>query len=123
MTKFFGKIGFGKTVQTSPGVFTEIIEERDYYGDFIRRSSRWENSDTLNDNLVLRNSLSIVADEYLYNHFSSIRYVEYMGDLWKVTDGEPARPRIILNFGGVYNGPEIESSKDSGDGDFGECIR
>lgn len=104
MARFYGKVGYAETKETSPGVWTEKIIERDYFGDIIRNSRRMENSNNLNDNLVFNNTISIVADECLYDHFSAIRYVEWMGTKWKVTTVEVQRPRLILTMGGVYNG-------------------
>ena len=36
MTRFAGDIGFGITVETSPGVWEEIVYRRKYYGDIDR---------------------------------------------------------------------------------------
>ena len=36
--KFYGEIGYGETVETSPGVYEDIIVERKYYGDVIRNT-------------------------------------------------------------------------------------
>lgn len=104
MAKYFGRIGYAETVETVPGVWEEVIQERQYYGDVIRNARRWENGESLNDNLVVSNSISIVADDYAYQHFAFIRYVEWMGVLWKPSSVEIQRPRIILQIGGVYNG-------------------
>lgn len=104
MAKYFGRIGYAETVETVPGVWEEVIQERQYYGDVIRNARRWENGESLNDNLVVSNSISIVADDYAYQHFAYIRYVEWMGVLWKPSSVEVQRPRIILQIGGVYNG-------------------
>lgn len=115
MPKFFDKVGYTETVETAPGVWTEKIVYRDYYGDVTRNSRRWDASNTLNDNLTFNNTLSIVADAYAYNNFSNIRCVKWMNATWKVTTVEVQAPRLILTFGGVYNEPEIETSDDSGE--------
>lgn len=104
MAKYYGKIGYAETEETSPGVWTEKIIERTYRGDVIRNARRWENGEGLNDNLKVSNAISIVADDYAYAHFAFIRYVEWMGVLWKPTYVEVKRPRIELQIGGVYNG-------------------
>ena len=36
MAKFFGKIGFANTEETSPGIWSGVVE-RPYYGDVISR--------------------------------------------------------------------------------------
>lgn len=104
MAKWFGIVGYGITVETKPGVWTEKIVERDYYGDLIRNSRRLQSSsEKVNDDLTISNQLSIVSDPYAYENFHSMRYVKFMGAKWKVTDVEVQYPRLILTLGGVYN--------------------
>lgn len=104
MAKYYGRIGFIDTVETAPSVYEEKKTERYYYGDVIRNSRRWETSEHLNDNLQISNQISIVADAYAYNTFHAMKYIEWMGALWKINYVEVAPPRLILTIGGVYNG-------------------
>ena len=104
MAKFYGKIGFGVTTETSPGVWTEEITEREYYGDVNRLIRKWDRRDQVNDDLNVNHEISIVADPYAYDHFSNIRYLEWMGVKWKVPTVEVRYPRLVLEVGGVYNG-------------------
>lgn len=104
MAKFFGKIGYIETVETSPGVWTESIVEREYYGDIIRNTRRWDSSQYLNDNLSISNQISIVSDPYANENFHSMKYIEFMNAKWKITNVEVQFPRLILDVGGVYNG-------------------
>lgn len=106
MAKFYGKVGYAETIETSVGVWSEVMTERAYYGDVIRNVRRLENGMSINDNVVVNNIISIVADPYAYEHFFAIRYVRWMGTIWKVTNVEVQSPRLILTIGGVYNGPE-----------------
>lgn len=103
MPKWYGKIGYGVTEETSPGVWTEEIVERQYYGDIIRNLRRLETSDQVNDNVSVSNEISIVSDPYAFENFHSIRWVEFMGGKWKVTSVEVQYPRLLLSLGGVYN--------------------
>lgn len=104
MAKWYGTIGFAELVETTPGVHTEQITERKYYGDLNRNSRRLQSADQLNDNIIVSNELSVVADPYAEHNFHSIRYVEFMGNKWKITNVEVLRPRLIMTLGGVYNG-------------------
>ena len=104
MARYYGRIGFAETVETKPGVWEKVVTERRYYGDVIRSIPHMENGESLNDNLRLNNSVSIVADDYAYKHLAYICYVEWMGTLWKPSSVEIQRPRLILQIGGVYNG-------------------
>lgn len=105
MAKFFGKIGYGETVEKSPGVWVDEIVEYDYYGDIIQKSRRLEETDKLNDDISVGNSISVVADAYANEHFFAIRYVQWAGARWTVSEVKVQRPRLILTLGGVYNGP------------------
>ena len=104
MAKYFGKIGYLVTTETSPGVWTEVITTRDYYGDLIRNSRKIQTSDQLNDDINIANEISIVADPFAYQNFHSMKYVEFMGVKWKIATVEVQYPRLILTVGGVYNG-------------------
>lgn len=105
MAKFYGAIGYADTVQVSPGVYKEVITERVYSGDLLRKASRWStNPDSVNDNLSVNTQISILADPYAYKNFHSMKYVEFMDAKWKITSVEVKYPRLILDVGGVYNG-------------------
>lgn len=105
MPKFFGKIGFFKNEETAPGIWTERIVEREYYGDLVRDNRRFQNHSSQNDDITISNSFSIVADKEAYTYFHNIRYVEYMGTKWKVESVDASSPpRLVLDVGGVYNG-------------------
>lgn len=105
MTRFFGRIGYGETVETSPGVWVDDIVEYSYYGDVIRNSRNLREGENLNVDLSVQNSISIIADAYANEHFFAIRYVEWAGTLWTVSSVEVQSPRLLLILGEVYNGP------------------
>lgn len=105
MAKFYGQIGYAETQETKPGIYEENVTERSYAGDVFRNVRKLEAGESVNDNVVVNNSLSIVADPYAYQHFFAIRYVRWMGALWKVTNVEVQSPRLLLTIGGVYDGP------------------
>lgn len=103
MGKWFGKVGYVWLNETTPGVYTEDITEREYYGDVVRNVRRLQSTDKVNDDINISNEISIVADPFAYTNFHYIRYVEFMGAKWKVTTAEVKYPRIHLTLGGVYN--------------------
>lgn len=106
MAKFYGPIGYAETVETRPGVWDEQITERMYFGDLVRNTRRLQDSGTLNDNINVANEISIVADPFANENFHSMRYVEFMGTKWKISNVEVQYPRLILSIGGEYNGEE-----------------
>jgi len=105
MTRFFGRIGYGDTIESAPGVFVDNIIEYSYYGDVIRNARNLQAGENLNPDLSVQNSISVVADAYANEHFFSIRYVEWAGVLWTVSSVEVQSPRLLLRLGEVYNGP------------------
>lgn len=104
MSKWYGKIGYAENVEYEPGNWDEEITERPYYGDTYRNTRLLQNSDGVNDNINIANQISIVADPYANQNFHKMRYVEFMGTRWKVTNVEVQYPRLILTVGGQYNG-------------------
>ena len=103
MAKYYGKIGYAIRRETVPSVWEEEIVEKDFCGEQLNVRSKWQTSSHLNDNIEITNQLSIVADPFAYQNFYNIRYIEYLGNKWKVTSVELQRPRLILSIGGVYN--------------------
>ena len=107
MAKFYGAVGYvHESVETKPGVYEDVVVERKYFGDILRNSRGLQDSGQVNPDLTVGNSISIVADAYANEHFFAIRYVQWAGALWKVSDVEVQSPRLLLRLGGVYNGPK-----------------
>lgn len=104
MAKWYGKIGYADNVEVEPGVWEDSIVEHSYYGDLNRNTRSLQNSGGINDNINLSNEVSIVADPYASENFYKMRYVEFAGTKWKITNVEVKYPRLILSIGGVWNG-------------------
>ena len=103
MAKYAGFVGYAEFKETAPDVLKEMIVEKPAMGDVLKNTSRWQGTEHLNDDLVISNRISILADPYALHNFHQIRYATYMGTKWKVTDVEVAYPRLILSLGGVYH--------------------
>ena len=106
MAKYYGVIGYAETVETAPGVYEEQITKRNYYGELVRNTRRLQTSDQVNDNINIANEISIIADPFATQNFHAMRYIEFMGAKWKITNVEVRYPRLILTIGGLYNGDE-----------------
>ena len=104
MAKWYGKIGYIVSVEKKPGVWKNETIERNYYGDIIRNTRKLQTSEQLNDNINIANEISIVADPFAYDNIYAMRYIEFVGSKWKISDVEVKHPRLILTIGGVYNG-------------------
>lgn len=104
MSKFYGPIGYITQKEVSPGIWDDVVVERTYVGDILQNIRRWEVSESKNDNLTISNRISVIADPFAYENFSTMRYIYWLGTRWKITSIEIERPRLILTLGEVYNG-------------------
>lgn len=103
MPKYFGAIGYATTSETAPGVWTETMVERNYYGDIIRNVRRLRDPGKVNDDVTISNELSIVVDPFAAENFHAMRYATYLGTKWKIESIDVQFPRVTLTLGGVYN--------------------
>ena len=104
MAKFRGVIGYVKTKETAPGVWTDKVTKRTKTFEIVRNMSNWQPGESANDELKLNNQFSTVADPYAQQNFSDIKFIEFKGPRWKVSCAEVKYPRLLLTVGGVYNG-------------------
>ena len=104
MSKFYGPVGYITQQEISPGIWDDVVVERSYRGDILQNIRKWEPTEHKNDDVVISNRISIIADIFAYENLSTIRYVSWMGIRWKVNNVEIQRPRLILTLGEVYNG-------------------
>lgn len=106
MSKWFGKIGYAVTneTETEPGLWDDTILEREYYGDMTYDRRKRQTSGSINDNILLANVVSILADPFAIENCSYMAYAEIMGTKWKISEVEVQYPRLILTIGDVWNG-------------------
>ena len=108
MARFYGEIGYASETAEVPvnsGIWVDVITEYSYFGDIIRNTRKLDSGESLNDDISVGNSISVIADQYAIEHFFAIRYIRWAGTLWTVTDVEVQSPRLIFRLGSVYNGP------------------
>lgn len=105
MARFYGVIGYVQTVEKTPGNWSVETTERNHIGDVIRNLNNMRlQQDSTNDDLNINNQISIIADSFASQNFLYMKYAEFMGVKWKITNVEVKYPRLILTLGGVYNG-------------------
>lgn len=104
MARWYGVVGFVIPVKTAPGVWQESEpEEHPYSGDKTNWRSSYQNSGQVIDDIKIDFTIEIIADPFAYANFAHIRYIEYLGQKWKVTGADPTNyPRIALTVGGLY---------------------
>lgn len=107
MARFYGPIGYEQDqYEKEPGIWVpSSMVERNALGTVLKHQRKWDaSSNGTNDDVNVTNRISIIADDYVTIHWPAIRYVVWGGAYWKVLSVEIARPRVILNLGGVWNG-------------------
>lgn len=116
--KFHGIVGYA-TVREGTGdrigIDEDVIIEKPYYGDVLRNTRKYEKGESVLDELKIDNKISIIADAFAWEHFFKMKYVQWMGCLWNITNIEVERPRLILTIGGVYNGPTARLTRNTGE--------
>lgn len=106
MARFYGEIGFGDIVETSPGITEDVITEYKFRGDVLRSNFRNSSNEKINTDTTLTNSISIVGNKYAFEHLRHMRYIKFEGIYWQIDTIEIQRPRLIIGMGDVYNGPK-----------------
>lgn len=106
MARFSGLIGFSHTERTAPGVSSEVITEKGpYFGEVKRAARNMQQASSVNAELSVSNTIEIMADDaYLNENIFAIRFVEWAGACWIVSEATIQRPRLLLRLGGVYRG-------------------
>lgn len=113
MAKLYTTIGYAPSFQqTAPGVWEPVIVQKQYYGEILRNTRRLESSDKVNHDVNISNRISIVADPYARENFHQMRWVEFMGAKWVITDVEVEYPRLILSVGGLYTEEEPDEKEE-----------
>lgn len=115
MAKFYGAVGYGLAEEIAPGVYDNVITERNYYGDVDKDVAKWREGGKIHQEYTAANVISIIADPYAFEHYFAIRYVNWMGTLWTISEVVVQRPRLVLRLGGIYNGPKVTTPDDTGE--------
>lgn len=106
MAKWHGKIGYSIPTNDDTGKWIDRIIELEYSGDVIKNTRRLQNGVGINDDIFISNQLSILSDPFAASNFYHMKYAEFMGTLWTVSDVEVQFPRLIISLGGIYNGEQ-----------------
>lgn len=115
MTRYCGLIGYCDTVEDpeGSGIWVEkVVEKRKYFGDVLEARRRYITGTGINDDIQVTNRISIVADMYATQNINKMRWAEWNGVKWIVTEVEIQRPRLILTLGGEWrDGSETDETQ------------
>lgn len=103
--RFYGEVGYAVAEEKRPGQVVNTLVERPLRGDILSAGRVLESDDKVNRDFGLNHRISVVADPYALAHYALIKYVKMDGVRWVVTTVTIQRPRLILQLGGVFNGP------------------
>jgi hypothetical protein len=106
--KWHGNIGFETQVEVSLGpgkatVWRPEIIPRHYYGDISRTNKRYDHDEKVNNDISINNQFSVVADPYARDNWFNMRWIEWLGRKWMITDVQVEPPRLTINIGGEYH--------------------
>ena len=103
MPKCSGMIGYALAEETRPGVWSEVIVEKKYYGDIVRDNRKIVDQGEMNGSISISNNISIVSNSFMLDNMAFMRYISFMNSKWKIISVEIKTPRIIITIGGLYN--------------------
>lgn len=95
-------LGFTKSIESAPGVWTKKKVETPYRADVLTYNKQYASNEGVNDDIQFRNRYSIVMRD-MAQYYEDIKYVKIGLKKWKVTALEFLPPRIILTVGGEYH--------------------
>ena len=102
MSKCSGVIGYSLVVETQPGIWSETIIDKPYYGEVITDNRKYDNN-AINEDLNISNKISIVSNSFMLENLAMMKYLTFLKSKWKITSVEMKPPRIIITIGGLYN--------------------
>ena len=104
--KWHGKVGFGMTKESEeePGVWEDVMTEREYYGYVVQNYRRWDaQQNSVNDDLKISNRISIIADSFARDNMGYMKKLTFGGRWWRISSVEIQYPRIVITLGGEWN--------------------
>ena len=105
MAKYYGEIGYGILEESyeGSGVWIDKIVTVEYSGDLLSMYTKAEEGISANDNVNMRNEISIISDPFASSNVHNMRYITFMGVKWKIKSVRHNYPRLIITMGDVYN--------------------
>ena len=105
--KWRGMIGFETQVEVSDDprkatVWKPQIVPKHYYGEVQRLIKREGSGDKVNNDISFNNQFSIISDLYAQHNAYNMKWIEWMGRKWHITEITIEYPRITINIGGEY---------------------
>jgi hypothetical protein len=103
MSRCSGLIGYALAGETQPGVWTENITEKIYYGDVVRDNRRIVDQGEINGSININNNISVVSNKFMLDNLAFMRYITFANSKWKISSVDIRSPRVVITLGGLYN--------------------
>lgn len=103
--RYSGKFGYGQSEEVRPGIWEDVITERDHIGDVVQTTEAFDVSGSVLPQYRTTTSVSVLSDGVLAESYKSLRYVTHAGERWSVASAVLQPPRLVVYIGEVYNGP------------------
>ena len=106
--KWHGKIGFETQVEVTSSdprkatAWKPEIVEHHYYGDVLRVVKRENNGDKVNNDVSINNQFSVISDPFARENYYNMKWIEWNGKKWRITEITVEPPRLTINIGGEY---------------------
>ena len=114
--KWHGVVGIGVQEEDPerPSVYKNTIVEKEYTGEIFNRTISYRTGENVHTDLEYGQSVSILADPYLMQFYSSIAYVTIDNQKWNVSRVSVEYPRLKLDVGSGYIDERGTGSSSSG---------
>jgi hypothetical protein len=103
MSKCSGVIGYALAGETQPGVWSEGIVEKKYYGDIVRDNRKVVDQSQINSSININNCISVVSNSFMLENMAFMKYITFMKSKWNITSVDVKPPRLVITIGGLYN--------------------
>lgn len=103
MPKCSGVIGYALPEETQPGVWTESITEKKYYGNIVKDNRKVIDQSQINDNINIANNISVISNSFMLSNIGFMRYISFQKTKWNISSVDIQPPRMIITIGGLYH--------------------
>lgn len=106
--RYSGKFGYGQNVETSPGIWEDVVTERDHLGVVVQSTEAFSVANSVLPQYRTTTSVSVLSDGVLKESYTDLIYVTYKGERWSIGSIVEEWPKLTIHIGEVYNGPVPE---------------
>lgn len=106
--RYSGKFGYSVQTETSPGVWEDVITERDMLGTVLQRTEVLDGEGTILPRYRTTTSISVLSNGVNQMTYANLAYVVYKGIRWQPGSIVEEFPRLTVYIGDEYHGPTPE---------------